>query len=177
MDEPKSFEAFAGSQSEEWSVPFDGGPWFASSDEGANMVAFFDNVPRDVKARLTFNGKVEAAAVWSGVLMHTLESRLSSWGYGVASGTLTVGMMQNRDEKAAVQVEKAAELVRAYAAFVGAAAHRSQHHRGSHSRRARHGAHGPDEGRSCDAPLHLQPWEGGDDYVWRWLRCSRTTPG
>ena len=111
-----SFATFGDPKDGGWGTPFDGGPEFTSSDEDADMVAVFDKIPKDIKTRMLFSGKVEGAAVWSAVLQQMLESRLSPWQYAIISGDLSSAMVQKRDD--AEEVAAAATLTCSYAAFL-----------------------------------------------------------
>ena len=83
------------------------------------MVAIFDKIPRDIKARMLFSGKVEDAAAWSAVLRQVLESRLSPWQFAIISGELSTSMVQKRDD--AEEVAKEGEAQRVLRSAVSAA--------------------------------------------------------
>ena len=79
MSSTETSEAFMDSQGVGWVSPWNGGPPFTPTDAEVNMVAFFDVVPKDVKAALKFNGKVEVEPMWVAVMRHTLCARLTPW--------------------------------------------------------------------------------------------------
>ena len=47
------------------------------------MVADFDDLPKVLNARLTFNGKVQEAHIWKQMLQKSMKSRMTTWTYAV----------------------------------------------------------------------------------------------
>ena len=52
-------------------------------DLSADMVAVFDDLPKVLNARLSFNGKVSESHIWIQMLQKSMKSRMTSWAYAV----------------------------------------------------------------------------------------------